>query len=455
MTIWYSSIFVSSSMILFLIAYLLLSSIVKEQDRKIIELKINEYALMERAKGLKTLLEEIRQEYKSNKAAGFFVRVADSSNRTLILTTPPHFKRIDYSPLENENVTKGDHWLFLKKKDDDDTLEIKSRRLKDGYILQIGKGSEEREDLLEHFREIFAIITIPVVLIAISTGAFLAFRSLRPIRDLINTVREIDLGRMDSRVPSYKTGDELDELVRLFNNMLQRIQSLINGMRQSLDYVAHDLRTPITRMRAVIEGTLQDDPDKAALREALMDCAEESERISSMLNTLMDISEAESGVMNLKREEVDVWRLISGIVELYQYIGEEKGIKIKLMPTGALKARIDKVRMRQVLANLMDNAIKYGIRGTKVIIEARCHNSDLEITVTDSGKGIDEKDIPRIFDKLYRADRNSSEKGLGLGLSLVKAVVTAHGGRVEVSSRLGKGSSFKVILPGTCLPIDT
>ncbi len=451
MTIWYSSIFVSSSVVLFLLAYFLLSSIVKEQDRKIVELKISEYSLMERAKGLETLLEEIRQEHKSNMAAGFFVRVADSSNHTLILTLPPRFEKLDYSPAEDENITNGDRWLFLKKKNSADILEIESRRLRDGYILQVGKGSEEREDLLEHFREIFAIITIPVVLIAIATGAFLAFRSLRPIRGLINTVREIDLGRMDSRVPSYRTGDELDELVRLFNNMLQRIQSLINGMRQALDYVAHDLRTPVTRMRTVIEGTLQDDPDKTALREALLDCAEESERIASMLNILMDISEAESGVMNLRREEVDVWRLISGVAELYQYVGEEKGIEIRLRPTGALRARIDKARMRQVLANLMGNAIKYGTKGTAVLVEARCHGGDLEITVSDSGKGINEKDIPRIFDKLYRADKDSGEKGLGLGLSLVKAVVTAHGGKIEVASRLGKGSSFKVILPGTCL----
>ncbi len=443
----YSSIFIVSSLAFFLIAYLFLTQIVVDQDRKMVNLKIDEYDLMERNKGINALLDEIRQEHSSNQAAGFFVRLATPDDSTLLMTVPKRFRKIDFSILEDRKELKAREWFFLHIKGDEDMLEIESRRLSDGYILQIGKGSEEREELLEHFRELFAMIMIPVVLIGILAGAFMAYRSLRPLRDLIGTVKQIDTGRMDARVPSYHTGDELDELVRLFNGMLQKIQNLITGMQEALDNVAHDLRTPVTRMRSVIETTLQGPGDEDTLREALMDCAEESERICSMLKVLLDISEAEAGVIRLDLKWLDLKGLLQDIVDLYQFVAEEKGIDIDLTITEGLKAELDEDRIKQVVANLLDNAVKYSPEGGSIKVDARQNNHELVISVEDNGKGISSEEMPRIFDRLYRGDKSRTEKGLGLGLSLVKAVVSAHGGRVEVSSTSGKGSCFKVVLP--------
>ncbi len=412
-----------------------------------IQLKINEYVLMEQAEGTDALLKEIRQEHPSNRLAGFFVRVADPQNRTLVLTFPRHFKKTNLKMSNNKDSGPTDNLLFLQDKKDEDVLQIRTWHLSNGYMLQVGKGPEEREDFLERFREIFGLIMIPVVLIGLAAGAFLAFRSLRPIRDLIHTVRDIDTGKMDARVPSSHTGDELDELVRLFNNMLEKIKTLITGMQDALDNVAHDLRTPVTRLRTVVETTLQSESDQEALREALMDCAEESERLMTMLNTLLDISEAESGVMRLNIEEVDVAMLIKDVVELYQYVADEKQISISAVVPEGLKSFMDTSRMEQVVANLLDNAIKYSNKGGSIDINAVFKDNELKISVRDNGLGIAPGDLPRIFDRLYRGDKSRSRRGLGLGLSLVQAVIHAHKGHIEVCSRPGEGSCFTIGLP--------
>jgi signal transduction histidine kinase len=278
-------------------------------------------------------------------------------------------------------------------------------------------------------------------------GWFLAFRALRPIRDLVATIHSVHTGRMDSRVPPARTGDELDELIRLFNGMLARIESLIAGMRGALDNVAHDLKTPVTRQRAVIETALDSAPDASALREALMDCAEESERIVTMLDVLMDISEAETGTMRLGLEKVDVGAVIEDVIDLYQYVAEDKRLKIAAAVSPGLQVTADAGRLRQVLANLLDNALKYSPAGGRVGITAGLAAGEVMIQVSDTGPGIAEPDLPRIFERLYRGDRSRSQKGLGLGLSLVRAVVRAHHGRIEVRSRPGEGSVFTVYLP--------
>jgi signal transduction histidine kinase len=286
--------------------------------------------------------------------------------------------------------------------------------------------------------------------LALGGGALFAFRAVRPIRNLVDTTKAIvATGQISVRVPETGTTGELAELVGLFNKMLERIEGLVNGMRDALDNVAHDLRTPMTRLRGIAELTLVEKPDPRQCREALVTCIEESEHILTLLNSLMDISEAEAGTMRLHREVIALAGLIQEIVGLYQYVAESKDIAIEVECGTELQITADRVRMREVLANLMDNALKYTEPGGQVTIRAVQDGEQVSISVHDSGVGIPPGEISDIWTRLFRGDRSRSQPGLGLGLSLVKAIVQAHEGRVDVESEPERGSIFTLRLPVT------
>lgn len=419
--LWYAGIFILSTSFIFALAYFLLSSSVESKDREDVHQKLGEYAAQYRAGGLDTLRREIELEKKSEKEKSFYVRIIAPSEDT----------------------------LFVDASDSGETdFEIDSTVLPDGNLLQVGKSSAERDDLLESFREIFFSVTIPVILLGIGGGALFAFRALRPVRHLAQTVRSVSTGKMNARVPASQTDDELNELVVLFNSMLERIETLIAGMRGSLDNVAHDLRTPLARLRGMAETALRSDGASVEIyREALADCVEESERILTMLNTLMDISEAETGTMKLRLEEVNITALVENTIELYRDIAEEKHITIRSDIPSDLSLTADRNRMRQILANLLDNAVKYTPPGGSVEITASAQAQKIVIAVKDTGIGISSEEIPKIWERLYRADESRSQRGLGLGLNLVRAVVHAHQGSVEVESIPGEGSAFIICLP--------
>ncbi len=440
---WYTILFVLSSLVINIYIYTVISSFIYEQSRKEISEDLGDLAEIYQQEGV----EAFRTEIFEDPEDPFLVRLTGIKNGPDILRVPPDWDEFDPAELGAGPLAGEKKWVYMRE-GEDDAYETTSLALPDGSLLLMGHTISERENLLKRIRNIYLFAIIPVILLAYLGGLFAADRALNPIRQLINTLNSIVAkGKIDVRVP-VKNEDRLnDELIALFNAMLDKIETLVKGMRSVLDNVAHDLRTPMTRLRGTAEVALQSGQGEEPLREALSDCIEESERISIMLNTLMDVSEAETGAMKLNLEKLNVAPLIDDVVDLYGYVAEEKGIAVEAGFPEELYLTADRSRIRQVLANLLDNAIKYTPTGGRINIEASRRDNEVRITVQDTGIGISDDELDNIWDRLYRGDKSRSQRGLGLGLSLVRAIVGAHRGHVEVLSRPGAGSVFSVYLP--------
>ncbi len=451
LTFWYSAIFIASSLILLFFTYFSLKLSIRQNDHKLIQSEMEDYVADFRIGGI-SRLERALGEIKYKDSSGedlFLVRLSDAKKDAVFLSIPQQWPAPDLKQLEEGPAKNKAGWSFIPSGGVKNTYEIFSKPLSPGLILQVGKLTVNSQELMGHFRAIFLQIIIPIFLIGFAGGVFLTFRALRPIRYLVNTMRLIiDTGEINARVPSGGRNDELQDLSRLFNAMLEKIEKLIKGMREGLDNVAHDLRTPITRIRGSAEMALRSEDNPENLKSALADCIEESDRILTMLNTIMDISEAETGAMLLNLQNVKISALIDEVTDLYSYVAEEKNISIRTSLQEGLQSVADRNRLQQAIANLLDNAVKYTPPGGGIDIQAFQEDQDTIIRIKDTGAGILPQELPKIWDRLYRGDKSRSQRGLGLGLSLVKAIIHAHKGHVEVASVSGEGSIFTVYIPG-------
>ena len=448
LTLWYSGLFVFSVLLLFLLAYLYLDSTLARRDHEEIQAKLQELQVLYESGGLTLIEKNIQASQKFPEKNRFLIRLADWHNHTLFLYLPYQWiefdiKRLGAIPPHPRSLLRlpgPQRGLFL---------EIGSRRLKNGFWLQVGQENRERRRILNNFKDVATIIFFPLLLLSVLGGYLFAHRTLRPIRHLIDSVRSIsrDTSALGQRVPNPHTGDELEELISLFNEMREKIDTLIRAMKHSLDNVAHDLRTPVTRLRGVAELALQKESLSEECQDALAECLEESLEIQKLLTMLMDISEAETGVLKLDLQSLSVKQLIKKIIDLYGLVAEEKGISLEASVPDDLFVMADPTRLGQAFANLVDNAIKFTPPEGQVTIRAFEQNGNVAIEIRDTGVGIPEKDLPRIWERLYRGDESRSKKGLGLGLSLVKAIVTLHRGEVTVQSRPGAGTTFTIVLP--------
>jgi signal transduction histidine kinase len=449
LALWYAGLFVASSLALSGLTYVLVSASLRQYDREIIRSALIQYAAAYEIGGVRGLADEIERTQATAAPGPLLVRVLSAGQVVSFLSMPEGWRRFDLSRLAPPSPTGQQTWSTLETGIEGDLLEVASVRLGDGTLFQVGMSTERRKQLLDRFRRVLLINVLSIIVIGLAGGAVLTSSALQPVRTLADTVRSIlRTGRTEARVPVEDTGDALGELSVLVNAMLDRIDAVLTGMRGALDNVAHDLRTPMTRLRGIAETALAS-KDQAALREALADCLEESDRVVEMLRTLMDISEAETGTMALRVELTNLAELIRQTIDLYEDVAEERGVRIETRTPDDLTLTVDHNRMRQVLANLVDNALKYTPQGGSVSISAAQEGTDIVLTVADTGVGIPADELPRIWDRLYRGDKSRSTRGLGLGLSLVRAIVRAHGGTVGVESVPGHGSRFTLRLPVT------
>ena len=444
LTVWYAASFLVITVALSIISYVYLFSAVRD-NRKIIQSRIKQFTAIAHDQGVDAIGRSGNIKYSKSVRKAVVIRVVDAHGDVSFQSNPEIWTEFQSA---YRTVSTVGAWQYVPSSQDRDVLELMTVRLPGEYLLQVGKEIQDRKEILEHYRDTMIGVTSGMILIGLAGGAFLAFRAMQPVRHLSQVIQSIVLtGNINARVPESGRGDELDDLSRLFNQMLGRIEALIVGMKEALDNVAHDLRTPLTRLRGAAEVALQGNPTSDQYREALANSIEESDRVLSLLNSLMDISEAENGTMRLKPEKLNLSKMLAEVAELYQYVAEEKNVSISVAGSPDMVITADGKRMRQVFTNLLDNAIKYNSSGGRVIIRARQELTRTIVTFEDTGMSIAPEEVDKIWDRLYRGDKSRSQAGLGLGLSLVKAVIRAHHGTVDVVSETGKGSVFTLSLP--------
>jgi signal transduction histidine kinase len=447
LALFYAVFFLVGYVAIFVVADILINRSIADKEREVVGERLAEYRawfLSGQVEGLQARFTE--QSRRSDDLV--FVRITGPGTRLLMFSSPRGSELLDVKRLDEQRVGREVVAEIIVTPDPRTVWTVASTALPGAYVLQAGRISTPAFEGVAAFRRAFLLVLIPAMLLAVGTGAFLSYRAMKPVRDLAATVHAIlETGKFDRRVEITNTRGDLAELAILFNRMLDRGHGLIRAMREALDNVAHDLRTPMARMRSTAETALASDARPEASREAIADCLEESERVLTMLNTLMDISEAETGVMSLHLETVDLGRMVAQITDVYELVAEERGISITTEIPPLLTVEAERGRLQQAIANLVDNALKYGRDGGHVRIAGCCDGGEVVLRISDDGRGIPEQDLPRIWERLFRGDQSRSERGLGLGLSFVKAMVDAHRGTITVRSRPGEGTEFELRLP--------
>lgn len=333
----------------------------------------------------------------------------------------------------------GEPWLLL----DAPAVWIGSERV---YVRAAVSGAEARHTL-RTMSLIFAVGLPLTAGIAALAGNALTRRMLKPIRRIIACAHEISEGNFTQRVPDAPSQDELGELTDTLNRMLAAQEASIRRERQFTSDASHELRTPVAVMLATAENMqAQADGDAQRLKgidSILLECR----RMQRIIEQMLTLTRAQEGRYQLLKEEFSLADVIEGVREALAGAMAQKGILFESHVPEEVVLYADQSLMTQLALNLMENAVKYGKQGGRIVCEAKRRSHQCELYIRDDGIGIGEDELPRVFDRFYRADAARDRSGTGLGLSIVRWIVEAHHGRISIQSAKGRGTTVAVILP--------
>ncbi len=453
LTLWYAVIFTISSGGVFFVFNLLTTSALRERTDQELLTEVTELSSHFGLRGLDAVELDMVQDAESGGVDRVFMRVVTPQGEELVSTNMSSWADVEISDSALKRLTSGTNHVFetLALPQSRHTVRIVYGIIGPDRIVQIGKSLANDEPFIGAFRDRFVVIMATLVVFGALIGWFMAKRALSGVEEVTRTAEHISRGAIDRRVPLKASGAEIDRLAITFNSMLDRIHSLIQGMREVTDNIAHDLRSPITRIRGIAEMTLTSGKSTDEYEAMAANTVEECDRLLEMIETMLDISELEAGAGKLSLEEVDMAMVVEDACELFEPLAEDKSVTIIAELPNRSWVYGDVQRLQRMVANLLDNAIKYTPSEGIVTVSINGDEGQIFLSVNDTGIGISGEELTHIFERFYRCDASRPETGVGLGLSLVMAIARSHGGDVAASSSPGKGSTFTIRLPRKAL----
>lgn len=450
LTLWYAGIFAVSSFVAFFLFYALITSVIRERTDQELLSQAARFSALLRDRGISAVENFALIEAQAAGEKKVFIRLLYPTGEAVSSSNMAYWQDIPVRKAAIAQLLGGSSQVL-------ETVSLDARRdqvrilyamIGPGVILQVGQSMENYARIIDAFRGIF--LTTMALLIGLATGVgwFMARRAVSGVEAITRTARGISGGTLEMRVPVKDRGDEIDQLALTFNQMLDRIQTLVTEIRQMGDNIAHDLKSPLTRIRGIAEITLTTGESLSEYQAMAASAIEECDRLLDMINTMLMISKTKAGVDQPVRERIELAGLVRDACALFGTMAEDKGLTLVCDIPEACEILGDIRSIQRMLSNLLDNAIKYTASGGIVRVRVpECTGNTPAITVTDTGIGISAEDLPHIFERFYRCDRSRSQAGTGLGLSLARAIARAHGGDITVESRPGQGSAFTVTLP--------
>lgn len=378
-----------------------------------------------------------------------FVLVADEQGEILEISGGYRSQGVETAAGIRRRFEKGSPRLVIKDLGQDRVLLRYGVFRSEGkpYLLVVGRRITNVEGLPNAFTTDYFTVLPVLLLVTFVLGWFMAGRALMPVNRLAEAAQRISGSSLHLRIPQRYANDELDQLIVAFNKMMERLSENFEQIRRFSTDVSHELRTPLTAIRGQLEVALMTAQSEEEFREAIGNALEDVDRISNIVRALLLLSQAETGQLTVQQQPVNLTDVVGELVEQFDVSAKEAGLILRSELQPDVVIRGDRTQMDRMVANLLANALKYTPSGGHVRVSVRTGEDSAILIFADDGKGIPAASLPHIFDRFYRVPGEDPDKGLGLGLSFVHWIVKAHQGRIDVSSELGVGTTFTILLP--------
>ena len=400
------------------------------------------------------LREEVVLESAARQYEQFYIRLLDAHNNQLMIT-PGMANQLDLNLLSGQTRGRPNHTVRMKGKDGRAfrvtiaTAQVGSR-LNQTDSLQIAVDVSQKERLLARYRFWFwAILSVTGIIFPL-VGYQIARHGIRPVEEIATTARHISSTNLHERILPEGYPFELANLAGTFNQMLDRLEESFERISRFSTDIAHDLRTPVNNIRGEAEVALSRERASNEYREVIESVLEEAVRLSDLIGDLLFLARAESPLLNLRRERVDVGELLRGVKDYYEASAANREVSLTTDVGGKrIIAELDRTLLQRALGNLVSNALAHTPPGGAIVMATYADFSAIRIEVSDTGFGIPPEALPRVFDRFFRVDssRSPDSGGTGLGLAIVKTIAQLHGGSVEIASELGQGARVTLQMP--------